>query len=314
MDFGVCFKNLNTNSCLRSDVPKLTKKEPCILGIDEAGRGPVLGPMVYSVAYIPASMKGQMKEIGFADSKTLTEEKRTDLFENINSGKISNVQLGWIADVLSPVTISNSMLKRCKYNLNALSHDTAMGLISKVIESGVRVKEVYIDTVGPPEKYKAKVEEKFPQIKVTVAKKADSTYPIVSAASICAKVIRDKIVSEWKFPEGLDHLKTLEYGSGYPSDPTTKEFLKKAFEPVFGFPSFVRFSWSTIKTIMVEKGVECCWEEEEDDNEDVKGNKSILEFFSKNNGDNSDTKKVIKKRKSHRFFTDRCLERVGTFL
>ena len=66
----------------------------------------------------------------------------------------------------------------------------------------MRVAEVYVDTVGPPEKYQAKLEAIFPELKITVAKKADSLYPCVSAASICAKVARDKALGEWKFAEG----------------------------------------------------------------------------------------------------------------
>ena len=74
---------------------------------------------------------------------------------------------------------------------------------------------MYVDTVGPPEKYQDKLQGIFPDIDVTVSKKADSIYPIVSAASICAKVARDKAVKNWKFNEGLSA--DIEYGSGYPN-------------------------------------------------------------------------------------------------
>ena len=70
---------------------------------------------------------------------------------------------------------------------------------------------MYVDTVGRPEKYQAKLEQIFPGIKITVAKKADSTYPIVSAASICAKVSRDHAIRAWQFLEGSI---AKEYGSG----------------------------------------------------------------------------------------------------
>ena len=85
-----------------------------------------------------------------------------------------------------------SMYKRSKYNLNTMSHDTAIDLVKLALEKGVQVAEIYVDTVGPPEKYQAKLQEIFPAQKVTVAKKADSLYPCVSAASICAKVCQNQ--------------------------------------------------------------------------------------------------------------------------
>jgi len=70
-----------------------------------------------------------------------------------------------------------SMYSRIKYNLNEISHDAAIGLIRKALAAGVKVAEIYVDTVGPPEKYEAKLQNLFPEIQVTVAKKADSLYP-----------------------------------------------------------------------------------------------------------------------------------------
>lgn len=63
----------------RSDIPPAARSEPCILGVDEAGRGPVLGPLVYGIAYCPASFSEELKEVGFADSKALTAERRDTL-------------------------------------------------------------------------------------------------------------------------------------------------------------------------------------------------------------------------------------------
>lgn len=191
-----------------------------MLGIDEAGRGPVLGPMVYAVAFFPISMSADMKKMDFADSKTLTEAKREQIFKNLGSqGDAENI--GWSAKILSPMTISNTSLRRRKYNLNQLSHDTAIGLVRNCLDAGVKVRELYVDTVGPQEKYKAKLRDVFPQIpKITVESKADSKFHVVSAASICAKVIRDRVVEQWKFPENNAGRQVipqdLPRGSGYP--------------------------------------------------------------------------------------------------
>lgn len=81
---------------------------------------------------------------------------------------------------------------RSKYNLNAESHDTCMLLIQLLLDKGVNIKNVYVDTVGPPDKYQEKLQRRFAHLNITVSKKADSLYPIVSAASIAAKVCIDE--------------------------------------------------------------------------------------------------------------------------
>lgn len=92
--------------------------------------------------------------------------------------------------------------------------DSAVGLIKAALEQKVKVEHVFVDTVGKPEKYQEYLKTLFPNLNITVAKKADSTYPIVSAASICAKVTRDHALKVWKFPEKID---VKEFGSGYPA-------------------------------------------------------------------------------------------------
>ncbi|KAJ8316830.1 hypothetical protein KUTeg_004734 [Tegillarca granosa] len=118
--------------------------------------------------------------------------------------------------------------------------------------------KVYVDTVGDPMKYQTKLQGIFPEIDITVAKKADATYSIVGAASICAKVARDKAVKNWVFPEGIS-TEDNAYGSGYPNDPATKNFMANNMDKVFGFPQFVRFSWSTAALILEKNAVHVSW-------------------------------------------------------
>jgi ribonuclease H2 subunit A len=166
-----------------SSIPDICKNEECLLGVDEAGRGPVLSSMVYGIAFCPISKKQILKDLGCADSKQLKEEERDEIFVNTLKEAYATDNIGWAVNVISPHEISTSMLRRSKRSLNEISHDSAINLIKEALEHGANVKEVYVDTVGPPEKYQAKLQAIFPSIKITVAKKADSTYPIVSLAS-----------------------------------------------------------------------------------------------------------------------------------
>ena len=142
------------NFKLFSNIPDVCKSEPCVLGIDEAGRGPVLGPMVYGIAFCPVSKNGDLKALGVDDSKVLSEEQREKLLQIVLD---NNEYIGWAVDILSPCFISTSMNKRGKYNLNAMSHDSAINLVKDAIQHGVNVSEVYVDTVGPPEKYQVQL-------------------------------------------------------------------------------------------------------------------------------------------------------------
>lgn len=186
--------------------------------------------MVYGTAFIPIFDQMLLETLECADSKALTETTRDKIFENIcNQSK----KLGWAVEIISPTSICNSMLSRSKYSLNQVSllticcnsfnfvitsmkvsMDSAVGLIKAALEHKVKVEHVFVDTVGKPEKYQEYLKSLFPNLSITVAKKADSTYPIVSAASICAKVTRDHSLKVWKFPEKID---VKEFGSGYPA-------------------------------------------------------------------------------------------------
>lgn len=271
----------------------------------------VVGPMVYSLAYFPLSLSKKMKSMEFADSKQLTEEKREEIFEKLVAGECSNI--GWFTKILSPTTISNGNFKRPKYNLNALSHDTAIELIHLAISNGIQVSEVYVDTVGPKDKYEAKLKSIFPDIKkIKVENKADSLFHVVSAASICAKVTRDRVLSSWIFPEerieSSDDVdndtrqhRWVNYGSGYPGDPNTKSFLSSNIDPIFGFPTFVRFSWSTVRVLLEDKAIEVTWEvdEENDEHESSKNIVPITNFFKRKFDSNTDqsSSTLTKKRK-----------------
>lgn len=246
--------------------------EPCIMGIDEAGRGPVLGPMVYGCLYCARSYEKTLSSLNFADSKTLKEEKREELFENLKADE----SIGWAVDIIDPRELSAKMLKKNKINLNEISHDSAIGLITKVLNMGVLLTEVYVDTVGDTEKYRSKLSERFPAVHFVVAKKADSLYPVVSGASIAAKVTRDRALREWVLDETAENLHK-NFGSGYPGDPDTKAWLQHHKHSVFGFPTLVRFSWGTC-TPYFKDIAEVIWESVDEDGSSSSNGKRQLKL------------------------------------
>ncbi|EPX70639.1 ribonuclease H2 complex subunit Rnh201 [Schizosaccharomyces octosporus yFS286] len=226
--------------------PDVAKDQPFCLGVDEAGRGPVLGPMVYAVAYCPVDF--DLTNFGFADSKTLTAVKRSQLLEDIcNTETELGRHVGWSVQSISAKELGAGMLRKYnKYNLNSQAHDTTMSLIQKVYDSGIQIREIYVDTVGPPETYQQKLQARFPQAKVKVTKKADSLFPIVSLASICAKVTRDVQLELVRYL-----LQTQDWGSGYSSDARTTKWLRSSVQPVFGWKGdIVRYSWQTARDIL----------------------------------------------------------------
>ena len=104
------------------------------------------GPMVYALAYCPIAQKERLKDLGFADSKTLKEEDRDRLFEDIEKAG-DWIGFGVFASLASE--ISSSMLRRSKYSLNALAHDITIQLISETLERGVNVQEVHLISFVP---------------------------------------------------------------------------------------------------------------------------------------------------------------------
>ena len=253
---------------------------PCVLGVDEAGRGPVLGPMVYGVFYLPVELSDPLlrETHHFDDSKVLTPAVRSALMETLcsPSSEVGDLpaSCGWAISALSARDIGANMLRPATsagYNLNAQAFDATVALIRGVYARGVNVRDIYVDTVGPPAAYQAKLERVFPTANITVAKKADSLYPCVSAASVCAKVTRDAALETlWKARRGEgggDGDEAMAWGSGYPSDARCVSWMKANMHPVFGWGPECRFSWGTAKDMLEAAkngGVRVDWPADDD--------------------------------------------------
>lgn len=250
-----------------------------VLGVDEAGRGPVLGPMVYSAFYVPHELHHSLlaKEYSFDDSKVLTPAVRANLMRLMcTPGTPLFESCGWATKLLSARDISSGMMRpgTAAYNLNAQAMDATVEIIRGIVEERkVDVREVYIDTIGNPATYQQKLERIFPTLKITVAKKADSLYPCVSAASVAAKVTRDvaldlcyeEIMKGSAAQDGSQTSTTTSWGSGYPSDSKCVGWLRGNMDPIFGWGNECRFSWGTAKEMLELKGgTKVDWPSEEE--------------------------------------------------
>lgn len=248
----------------------------CVLGVDEAGRGPVIGPMVYGAFYLPIELHRSLlaDTHHFDDSKVLTPAVRAKLMRSICTvGSDLHNACGWAIKSLSARDIGAGMLKNGgSYNLNAQAMDATVEIIKGVVDSGVNVTEIYIDTIGNPSVYQKKLERIFPTIKITVEKKADSLYPCVSAASVVAKVTRDVscevLYEEVARTTTKASAEDASWGSGYPSDARCVAWLKNQVDSLFGWGNECRFSWGTVKDLLEMKGsagVKVDWPADDDE-------------------------------------------------
>ena len=198
-------------------------------GVDEAGRGPVMGPLVVGAVYVEDDT--ELRELGVKDSKKLTPKRREALFDSIIS----------VADGYSIVTLSAEDIdsKRAKMSLNMVEMEMFAEAASRM-----PVSRVYVDCPDPNEdKFGNMLSVRIGNTPVTARHKADDTYPVVSAASILAKVTRDRMIVDIaeEFGENI--------GSGYPSDPVTIAFIEKWLKEKGCTPKHTRNSWDTVKNL-----------------------------------------------------------------
>ncbi len=199
-------------------------------GIDEAGRGPVIGPMVIALV---CGEKETLKSIGVKDSKLLSPNGRERLFHLIERSacKVS-------VDIIQSSTL-NEMMRQMSLNEIEYVH------YSKLITQAEG--DIFLDcfdtlTERAERRFKSETGKS-----VVCEHKADAKYPAVSAASIIAKVTRDREIEKIKEQYG-------EVGSGYPSDPRTIDFLKREISRGTDISGIVRTEWATFRRIRSEAG------------------------------------------------------------
>ena len=213
-----------------------------VCGIEEAGRGPVIGPMVICGVVIDEKDESRLLAIGTKDSKLLTPRTREILFE-----QIKKMVLDYKCIIILPEEIDNALTDD-KLNLNKLEAIKMAQLINEL-----KAKKVILDCPSTnPKAYKEYLQRyiKDKNIEISAEHKADVKYTVVAAASILAKVTRDNEIKKLKEKIGIN------FGSGYPSDEITQKFLKENWDK---YPSLFRKTWSSYKKVVEaskQKGLE----------------------------------------------------------
>jgi ribonuclease HII len=200
-----------------------------VFGIDEAGKGPVLGPMIAACVVVSEDCLPN----GIDDSKRLSPTRREELARTMIEDKQTEIGIAAISPtrIDSPKTDMNS--------LTVAAHAEAAG---QVVESGMDgiCDAADVDAA----RFVRRLGKKLPEgIELAGEHGADERHQVVGAASIIAKVERDRRITELQTEYG-------ELGSGYPSDPTTREFLSSYVEEHGELPTCARASWQTSKDVL----------------------------------------------------------------
>ncbi len=198
------------------------------VGLDEAGRGPMLGPMVICGVFGDSS---SLSKLGVRDSKQLTPAKRTELSLRIRE------EYEWKSYVISPGEIDAAVLKGGLNDLEAVYFAriiSEMGHERAVVDCADVNERRFAEKIGSLSSCPG----------VDARHRADVMFPQVSAASIVAKVERDSIIAKLQEEAGE------AIGSGYPSDPVTVDFLRKHYARSGDLPPFVRRSWEPVRRLL----------------------------------------------------------------
>ena len=211
-----------------------------VAGVDEAGRGCVIGPLVVAGVLIREERLPALTRLGVKDSKLLSAKKREAL-----AVEIARLAEKHVVVKLLPVEIDRAVESGRKlHKLNRLEAQT----MAKIIEA-LKPDVAYVDAADVlEERFKNHIQEDLPfKAKIVAEHKADRTYVVVSAASIIAKVERDREIAALIGEYG-------DFGSGYLADPRTMRFLKQWLQTHGEYPDCVRKSWKPAKQAKDELG------------------------------------------------------------
>lgn len=215
-----------------------------LLGIDDAGRGPLIGPMILAGVLITNEQERKLKKLGAKDSKQVVHTARVKLAKMIEEDSLTyNVQKSFPDEIDSSINGGT--------NLNTLEAKKAATIINEVNIKKYQKEKIKVILDCPSVNTNAwlatlvKFVDYKDNLQFVCEHKADANYPVVGAASILAKVAREEEVEKIKKKYG-------NIGSGYPSDPFTVKFLQERGAELKDSGIF-RKSWATWKTMFPGK-------------------------------------------------------------
>ena len=211
-----------------------------ICGLDEAGRGPVIGPLV--VTGVTFEDDSELIEYNVRDSKKITPKRREVL-----ARKIKEISINYEILII-PASDIDDMRK--VMTLNEIEVNAFIKVIKKL-----KPETCYVDSADVNEKRFGRDILSGLSFKSDIISehKADEIYPIVGAASILAKTKRDEEVK--KIEQKLENMLDLSLGSGYPADPITQKFLKEWVNKFGKLPPHTRHSWKTAQNLINENSI-----------------------------------------------------------
>lgn len=207
-----------------------------LAGVDEAGRGPVLGPLVLAGVVMEKEVVEVFVEKGLKDSKLLKREFREELYHEI------------LEKVIDYKIVKITAQEIDSQRMNAINlNKIELNSIVDILNSLKQWEKAFVDACDTnAERFELTLQNLVnPHIKAEHF--ADKKYPIVSAASVIAKVTRDNEILKAQKEYDVD------FGSGYPNDPKTIKFLKNYYKEKSGLPSIARKSWDTVRKIIEEQ-------------------------------------------------------------
>jgi ribonuclease HII len=211
-----------------------------IAGVDEAGRGPAIGPMVLAVAVIDSEDESSLRELGAKDSKVVPVDERERMYPILQSTLAAHSTVHITAPEM------DELMDRV-----SLNEIEAMKIGSLLNQLPLKPKVVFVDSPDPVADHFGRRIQNYLSFKpkIVAEHKADVNYPIVSAASILAKVQRDAVIKELQQAFAVFG----DIGSGYSHDERTIEFLQKYLKLHNTLPSCARQKWATNVRLMDSK-------------------------------------------------------------